>query len=270
MEAALDSIARASASEEIKALVSHRPEVFSLVSAILSEREEGGELSRGELNLLSEAIELVGQAELQIAREKYEAERAAKLQTQMEESAGVDLLAEAEAILTGVAPSEETDEVAGVEEGGDVEVEAVAAEIEPETKMETEAPVPAAEVEEAVESVALEEPEVLADEIVEESEISEVPVEDLIPVVSEEDDFIPSILESIVEKPVGAPTKPSKKKIKLVVAPEDEIEEVDVTSKKKGKSKSRTLEFDEDLGEVVVKRHRKKSRKRDDWEEYLD
>ncbi len=43
-----------------------------------------------------------------------------------------------------------------------------------------------------------------------------------------------------------------------------------VINKKKGKSKFRTLEYDEDLGKDVAKRQRKRSRSRDDWEGLMD
>ena len=78
---------------------------------------------------------------------------------------------------------------------------------------------------------------------------------------------IPSLLPFKQKKPKKKP----KKRLKLVVAEEEEEEEpVDPASKKRTKTKGRRLEYDEDLGQVVVKRQRKKSRARDEWEDYLD
>ena len=247
VEAVREALERASASEEIKARVSNRPEVFSLVSAILEERADGGEMSPGELNLLSEAIELITQAELQIAREKMEAERAAKAKARAEEM-GVDLLAEAAALLSETAPTEAEAEVAPE---GEAEV-AEAAEVE------EEAAEPAAE-EETVTEEPVTEPEADLEATAEPEPVVEPPVTD---------ESIPSVLESLVAEPAKTKKK-AKKRLKLVLAEEDTTE-VDPTSKKRGKSKARRLEYDENLGKVVIKRQRKKSRARDDWEEYLD
>jgi len=274
MEAARDALARASASEEIKARVSHRPEVFSLVSAILSEHEDGGELSAGELNLLSEAIELVGQAELQIAREKHEAEKAARIQALAEQS--VDLLAEAEAILTQAPSGEPTEPEAVVAEETEMEPEV---ELEAEPVVDSE---PVAEVETVAEAAGLAE-EVPAEietepEVVEPAVSVEVP-EEIAPaqpapepsVAAEQkiDEPLPSVLESIVKEPPRKKKKSEKKRLKPVFVDVDSLE-TDVETKKKAKSKSRTLEFDEKLGKVVTKRRRKRSRSREDWEEYVD
>jgi len=248
IEAVQEAIRKASASEDIKALVSHRPEIFSLVAAILEEREEGSELSPGELNLLSEAIGLVSRAELQIAREKVEAERAARAKA-LAEDMGVDLLAEAEALLSEAAPAE--------------------GEAEPAPEVEVEV---APEVEEAAEPIEalVEEVDVLEEAIEPEAELEAEPVEvepELEEPVSE--DLIPSALESLVSEP-AQPKEKTKKRLKLVVAGDEEEEEIDQVSKKRAKAKRRKLEYDEDLGKVVAKRQRKKSRARDDWEDYLD
>ncbi len=247
VEAVREALERASASEEIKARVSNRPEVFSLVSAILEERADGGEMSPGELNLLSEAIELITQAELQIAREKMEAERAAKAKARAEEM-GVDLLAEAAALLSETAPTEAEAEVAPEGE----------AEVAESAEVEEEAAEPAA-AEETITEDPVTEPDADLETTAEPEPVVEPPVTD---------ESIPSVLESLVAEPAKTKKK-AKKRLKLVLAEEDTTE-VDPTSKKRGKSKARRLEYDENLGKVVIKRQRKKSRARDDWEEYLD
>jgi N utilization substance protein A len=254
IEAAQDALVKASGSEEIKALVSHRPEVFSLVSAILSEREEGGELSQGELNLLAEAIDLVGQAEMKIAREKQEAEKAARIKAVMEQ-ADVDLLAEAEAILSELAPVEEP--VPGEEVMAEMEL-APAVEEEAETKIEAEAEIELGQVEEVA----------AAEEPVEEEAAEPEPTVEPEPLTLAEDEFIPSILQSVVEEPVSP--KKKDKRIKPIFVDDEALEAEEDSAKRKGKTKARRLEYDENLDKVVMKRRRKKSRARNEWEDYID
>jgi hypothetical protein len=204
-------------------------------------------MSPGELNLLSEAIELITQAELQIAREKMEAERAARAKARAEEM-GVDLLAEAAALLSETAPAETEAEVTPEDE----------AEVAEAAKVEEEAAEPAAE-EDTVTEEPVAEPEAELEAAAEPEPVAETPVTD---------ESIPSVLESLVVEPAKTKKK-AKKRLKLVLAEEDTTE-IDPASKKRGKSKARRLEYDENLGKVVIKRQRKKSRARDDWEDYLD
>lgn len=260
MEAAKEALARASASEEIKARVSGRPEVFSLVSAILSEREDGSELSGGELNLLGEAIELVMQAELAIAREKQEAERAARLQAIAEQSA--DLLAEAEAILTG-APAEEAESETEAETESEAEAEPdVEAEVvaETETTPQTEVE-PVAEADTAVEA-EVETPDIaeVAEPVAEEPEV--VPAEE--PVLPAEEGELTSVLDSVV-KPKKTKKKAKKRLKAMVVEDEDELglDEL-VGGKKKPKPKRRAPKLDDTLHRVTGKRRPKGE---DDWDE---
>lgn len=266
MEAARDSLTKASASEAIKALVSHRPEIFSLVSSILEEREEGAELSAGELNLLSEAIEMVGQAELQIERERHEHERVARVKA-ISESSGTDLLAEAEAILSGLSPEEAEESVA----------------------MDTESePIVAAELEDAQTEVLVDEARSKIDEEVQpQEEIAAEPVFEVeaqslqsseteteeeapLPIEPVEEGFIPSIIESVIAEPAKK-KKPVKKQLKPIFVDDDSnVLDIDPAGAKKKVRPNRTLEYDEDLGRVVAKRLRKKSRARDDWDEFID
>jgi len=266
MEAAREALARASASEEIKARVSHRPEIFSLVSAILSEREEGGELSGGELNLLGEAIELVMQAELAIAREKQEAERAARLQAIAEQSA--DLLAEAEAILTGT-PAEEAEAEATAETEAETEA---APETEVEAEMETDAAVSEPEPEtpetEAVpEAEAAAEPELEIEPVTAEVETEPVAAEPAAEPAAEtaEDGVLTSVLDSVVKK--KKPKKKPKKRLKAMVVEDEDSLNLDelVGGKKKPKPKRRAPKLDDTLHRVTGKRRPKRGD--DDWDE---
>lgn len=253
MEAARDALERASASEAIKAIVANRPEIFSLVSSILAERADGSELSAGELSLLSEAIEMVGQAELQVERQRHEVERAARVKAA--ESAGVDLLAEAEAILSNLPPAEEEEEE---------EEEVVAPVIE-------EAPFLA-----ATEPVlpGLEEITPVADirmadvpEPVVELE-SELEPEWLKPAVDDLG-YIPSLIGSVVE-PAAKKQKEFKKPLKPIFVDDDDLD-IDAESpagKKKIKNK-RGGDFDDEMGMGSKQRH-KRPRGRNEWDDYSD
>jgi N utilization substance protein A len=283
VEAAEEALVRASASGEIKALVSHRPEVFSLASAILSEHKEGAELAQGELHLLSEAIELVSLAELQIAKEKREVELAAR-QAEREAVSDIDLLAEAEAILAETVSivedgDKDLEEIQAIEaevlkddvaEDEELDIEALAKrffetgadaeETEDVVASETEA----VDLPGTIETLEATELDVAVDEI-EELGLAEVDEEP----EATEPEAIPSIIESILDKPEAVEVQPKKK---LNVYVEDNVadQSEETTSAKKQSRKSRTLEYDEDLGQVIFKRHRKRSRSRDDWEEHLD
>jgi N utilization substance protein A len=74
-----------------------------------------------------------------------------------------------------------------------------------------------------------------------------------------------------------APAKEERRKplhVKEAEEPtfEEDLEDEDLVSKrgKKGKRKDRELVFDEDRGVVVARRRRKGSRRREEWEDYLD
>lgn len=257
MEAAREAIARASASEEIKARVSGRPEVFSLVSSILSEREDGSELSGGELNLLGEAIDLVMKAEIDIAREKQAAERAARMQAIAEQSK--NLLADAEAILAAIAPEESKEEPSTEEVSEAVAKEAADTVAEVDTVAEE--PV---EVEpETVETVVAEaEVPVVAEEPTEETPV--VAEAETAPPV-DPDAPLASVLESVV-----APKKPKKKpkkRLKAMLVDEDSkvdfIPQPPAATKKKPK-KTRRSKHD-DLSRLRGKRLDSGD---DDWEEF--
>jgi len=186
-------------------------------------------------------------AELQIAREKMEAERAARAKARAK-AMGVDLLAEAAALLSEAASAEAEAKTAPADEAAE-----------------------AAEVEEETAEPAAEEAAVAAEPATEPEADLETPAAPDEPVVETPvtDGVIPSILESLVAEEPAKTKKKAKKRLKLVIA-EEEITEVDPVSKKRGKSKARRLEYDENLGKVVVKRQRKKSRVRGNWEDYLD
>ena len=269
VEAAEDALARARDSEEIKALVSHRPEVFSMASAILSERGEGTEHSQGEMQLLSEAIELVGSAEMSIAKEKREAERVAReAEVERLASSDVDLLAEAEAIL-----AEKVAEL-GESEEAVADLEAIEAQVlQDDVIAVEEEQLPAEEVSASPEA-SLAETEIVdtvEEPIVEDDLPEEMVAEELEPVEPiDAEEAVPAVLGSILDEVEPAQKTPKKKKLNVYIGEDEMEEEVFDQPKKRSRTKGRTLEFDEELGQMVVKRRRKRSRSRDDWEELIE
>ncbi len=147
------------------------------------------------------------------------------------------------------------------------------------------APKPAEEVVEPIEPqpvIEEPEPEVLA-------ELDTAPpafVEDEIPdAVAAIDEALLPAFGDAVEIPIPGATeeeileqakrrKAEAHSKKLILDDEEDLfdDELDETQeeKKKAKRKRRQLIFDEERGEVVTKRRRKGSRKRDDWEDFID
>lgn len=148
-----------------------------------------------------------------------------------------------------------------------LEAEAAAqAEAEAETEVETtdesaetevvaaESEVVEAEVEEEAEDELEPEPTAVAEEV-EEEEIEPVSVLD---------DLSKSLIEK-KPKPVKK-KQPAKPSVVIARTPREEIRTAD--KDKKGSRKGKQLVFDENIGEVVVKRKRKGSRRSADWDEF--
>jgi hypothetical protein len=94
---------------------------------------------------------------------------------------------------------------------------------------------------------------------------------DIVPDAFADEPVVPQV---VTTKERVAPVKPVQQ------VDEDEDEDVDAllvdgegkgeATKKKERQKRRTLVYDEEIGKVVSKRHRKGRRNRDDWDDYLD
>jgi hypothetical protein len=87
-----------------------------------------------------------------------------------------------------------------------------------------------------------------------------------------EPEFAPVQPESAEEE-----VKPARKPLVRARVEEEEEEpvleseeETEVRKRQKSKHKRRELVFDENRGQVVARRRRKGSRKRDEWEDYLE
>ncbi|MDX1416503.1 MAG: hypothetical protein R3293_20045, partial [Candidatus Promineifilaceae bacterium] len=150
----------------------------------------------------------------------------------------------------------------------DVEdVELVQVEIDAEAVAET----PVVEVEETIEEVIIEEPAVVVEEEIEEL-VEEVEEETTLAdeeVVEEEEpeplSAIDDLSKSIFE--IEPETK-KKKKPSVVIASPSSKDEDEFELDERGRRRGRRLIYDEDLGEVVIKRKRKGSRGRPEWEDF--
>jgi N utilization substance protein A len=156
---------------------------------------------------------------------------------------------------------EETDEADADEVAAEIateaeETEVLAAETEEEEAPEAEDIEDDIEFEEAIEQMA---DEALMDEALEEeAEEEEEPIPD-----------IDDLSKSIFDRPAAAgPAKQKKKGKIVVVSPISESEEED--DDKSSARRGRSYVYDEDAGEVVVKRKRKGSRQSSEWDDFDD
>ena len=246
-EAAEEALRKAFEKEPVREATTQARDILAIAEEILKEKE-GVALSDGELRALSQAIQVVDEAEaaieveqaaLELEAELAEAELVGEAEGVLEGEAD-DLIAQAEALLVGKAEAL-------------VEAEAEAEEVTDEELV--------AEAEEVAE---VEEP-------VAEAAPAELPEAEAAPVLAEEVEEEPQVA------PTGEPEK-AEPEVELE-APvvwfdedDEDDEEVDERGrrKKKGRRKKRQLVYDEDLGEVVARRRRKPGRRREEWEEYLD
>jgi N utilization substance protein A len=246
-EAAEEALRKASEEEPVREATTEARDILAIAEEILKEKE-GVALSEGELLALSQAIQVVDEAEtaieveqaaIELEAEAEEAELVAEVEEVLAGAESDELLAQAEALLIG-------------KDGTPVEPGVEAEQLPAEEGVEEEpvAEVAAAEVTEA-------EP-VIAEEVGAVTDAAEEPVEaEAAPEVEPEPEPKPELEVAIQWYEGGAES--------------DELEEPDDgKGKKKGQPKKRQLVYDEDLGEVVARRRRKPGRARDEWEDYLD
>ena len=175
------------------------------------------------------------EAELEAAAE---ASSEAEVSDEAEVSGEAEVMGEAEGMAEAVVSDE------------------VVAEADVETEVEAEVEAPAAVVDEEAEPEA----------VVEIGQVAEV---------DDEEDMLPAIVEpEPLPEPTAEPvseTEQPRRRPRPAPEPlfEDEEEDSD-TKRKKSMRKRRQLVFDEERGEVVAKRRRKGSRKRDEWDDLVD
>ncbi len=244
-EAAEEALRKVSQEEIMRQATAKDRDILVVAEAILKEKE-GITLSDGELQTLSRAIRAVDEAEATLEKErvitgvrpKEEVEPSTEEVPAPEAPAAeeqIDLLAQAEALLTAKEVSEEAAQVPAAE----AEMEAageVAAEAEPVAAVEAAAP-------EVAEAVAVSQEPVEAAK----AEVAPAPQAEVGP----ELELVPAVELEWVEE-------------------EEEEDELGLgkKGKKKGrKGKKRELVFDEKLGEVIARRKRKPGRQRGEWDE---
>jgi len=258
-EATSEVLVRIKKDEAIRERVAHRAEIFNMATAIIGEKDPL-HFTDGELKLLSEAVEIVNSAEMIIRRERKGKIGESKSKRGAPSIEHMDILAKAEAILTGkTLPSSES--LADLEL---IEQE-IQAEPEPEFELEEEAP--------------LSELDALALSVL--SGAANALDEEILPVVQPEikPELKPEI-KPVVPEPVVSPVKATEKDElmakaeALLVEPQVFEEETDELllkrqqDKKKERLKKRRLVYDENLGEVVAERRRKDSRSETKWTDY--
>jgi N utilization substance protein A len=228
-EAISETLDRLREDKALRERLAAKTEIFNMASIVLKDKEPV-EYSDAELNLLSQAIESVSLADMALRRE-LKARQAAEAEAARQAAKTRDILAEAEAILTGQVPGAAPIEEVPAEAGAENELAA---------EGETGA---AAEVAEAIEMAeATVEPEAVA------MPESEEVMPEVEPVVAEPE------VEPIALEPVAVAEAWSEAEV------EDEDPEKE-RDKKKARQKKRRLVFDENLGEVVAERRRKPSRR---------
>jgi len=274
-EAVEEAVKTARENTSIKSRMADKAELFNMAQTILKNKP-AVDLSDGELNLLSEAIEAVNLALMAVERERRAAADAAKKAAQSR-----DILAEAEAILSGKSPLSKHIEPA-------VTPEKIAEPEEPVEEIEEIAPeVELAEVEPAAQAGAAQPPAQTIDELMAEAEaiLTEKAEKEPVAVTKPEAEVAvetkkaeTGVEEKTEEIPEGEKSVNFREIFTREVAwdQEEEAEGDDdekpnrEQDRQKSRSKKRRLVFDERLGEVVAERRRKRSRRGDDWSEYDD
>ncbi len=274
-EAVEEAVKTARENTSIKTRMADKAELFNMAQTILKNKP-AVDLSDGELNLLSEAIEAVNLALMAVERERRAAADAAKKAAQSR-----DILAEAEAILSGKSPlSKHIEPVVTPEKVVESEPAEKIEEIAPEAEL--------VEVEPAALAVAAQPPAQTIDELMAEAEaiLTEKAEKEPAAVTKPEAEVAvetkkaeTGVEEKTEETPEGEKSINFREVFTREVAwdQEEESEVVDDDDKRdreldrqKSRSKKRRLVFDERLGEVVAERRRKRSRRGDDWSEYDD
>lgn len=230
-EAIAETLERLREDKPLRERLAGKAEIFNMASIIHKDKVPV-EYSDAELNVLSQAIEAVNLAEMAMRRE-LKAKQAAEAEAAKQAARTRDILAEAEAILTGQAPAT---------------IEEAPAEVEPEVEPAVEPEEIAAKVAEAEAAVETEgEPEAVATPETEEEVVAVAEV-----VLAES--------EPLTLEPIAVAEDWTEEE-------EDGDAEKD-PGKKKARAKKRRLVYDEKLGEVVAERRRKPSRRGGGWLDY--
>lgn len=234
-EAATETLEKIKDNNAIRTRAADKPEIFNIVQAIVADKNPL-DFSDSELRLIGEAIDIVNFAEMALRRER-------RTETTRPESLEIDILAEAEAILSGHKPAR----LSGLER----------IEMDNEDTLLAEALALVQSFDE--EEVEKEPEELVAEEAVEPEPAAETPAEEQ-PAVAEAEPP-----EAVAEETPPAPTEeplPASDEDTPENEEEDELTRLErEQNRKKARGKKRRLIYDEDLGEVVAERRRKPSRR---------
>lgn len=260
-EAAEEALRKAFEKESVRQATTGARDILAIAEEILREKE-GTALSDGELQALSQAIQVVDEAEAALEIEQA----ALELPAEAAEPVGLaepapaaaepsDLLTQAEALLLAKDKAHAEAEAA-IE--GMTAAEYVGEPALVEAEAAVEAPPSEAVVAQVVEAEPLEAKE--AEELAPVEAVAEIGGESV---------EAEAILEAEPELLLAEELEPEDE---ADWAEEGEGEEQGVPgrgkAKKKKVGKKRQLVYDENLGEVVARRQRKPGRQRHEWEEY--
>lgn len=174
----------------------------------------------------------------------------------------IGLQALKEAVAAYDLPEPEGDVTAEIEEAAEVDVaETAELEAEAEVVAEVEETAEAIEEEAEVEEAVAVEVEAEEEDEEEDEEEEEVPLEEML------DDLSRSIVADVIEEKKEKKEEKAKPSVVVVKTPASRDDDDDDDDSRK-RRKGRSLVYDEDMGEVVIKRKRKGSRRRPEWEDF--
>jgi N utilization substance protein A len=244
------------------AAVVEKKDILAMAEAILLRKKEASPTAQ-ELRVLREAIDVIESAAAQERVEEEEKEEgipieALGLSTRVYNSLNQAGFAAVGEILEKLAEGDK--EMLAIKNFGPKSL----VELKERLQAKGFIPVEEAEAVEEIEAVAAE--PVAAPEVEEEvAEVAEV--------TEEVAEVVPAKEEVLVEevKPAEKPSEEEEEEPTLEYGEEEEIyeyEDEDELEERRRREKRRELVYDEKLGKVVAKRHRKPGRRREDWEDY--
>lgn len=246
-EAVGEALEKIKQDEHIRDKVVHRVEIFNMGQTVLEEKDPV-QYTDAELKLLSEVIEVVNIAEMSIRRER-KAKMEAEIEAVRQAGGEIDILAQAEALLTGL-PSDELAEtsVGDMDELSDEAALLAEGEV---TEVVVSEPVEDGSVVETAVAVAV--PEASTTEAKAETVVDEAAV-----LMAQAEALLAEEKSAVKPVAVEASTTDS----------DDPFDDDKQKDKKKARRKKRRLVYNEELGEVIAERRRKRSRQ--DWLDYDD
>jgi N utilization substance protein A len=264
-EAAKEALQKAKVEEIAQvAAVAEKKDILAMAEAILLKKEEAPPTAQ-ELRVLREAIDVI---ETAAAKERVEEEKGVPIETlglstRVYNSLNQAGFATVEGILEKLAEGDK--EMLAIKDFGPKSL----AELKERLQAKGFIPVEEAEEAEEVEEIeaVIEEPvEAVEEEVVEEvAEVAEVTEEAV--------EVVPVKEEVLVEevKPAEEPSEEEEEAPTLEYEEEEETyeyEDEDELEERRRREKRRELVYDEELGKMVAKRHRKPGRRREEWEDY--